>query len=282
MALCNNTERLKSAFVGRLLGFGEGAFGGTAEGLVEYRGLIGAAASMAVEVIDKSDALYHDAEHTMMVTLVGQEILRGKLLAEGGVSARDWAHFTLSLLCHDIGYVRGICPGDGSGSAVVDGTGRTVAIPEGATDAWLTPFHVERGKLFVRTRFGDHPLIDPDVIVESIEHTRFPVPEAGDSTQTADWAGLVRAADLIGQLADPDYLRKLPALWHEFQETGANERMGNATPQDLRDTYPEFFWNQVHPYIRDGIAYLEVTQDGRSWLASLYSHVFYQVHRSVL
>ena len=47
-----------------------------------------------------------------MVTLVGQEILRGKHVSVGGISPRDWLHFIISLLCHDIGYVRGICQGD--------------------------------------------------------------------------------------------------------------------------------------------------------------------------
>src|SRR4029453_12190281 len=42
----------------------------------------------------------------------GQEILRGKHVREGGVSPRDWMHFILSLLCHDIGYVRGVCRED--------------------------------------------------------------------------------------------------------------------------------------------------------------------------
>lgn len=282
MALCNNTELLKDAFMERLQGFGEFAFGKGSDGAPEYLNTVRAAANMAVEVIAKSDALYHDVEHTMMVTLVGQEIFRGKLLSEGQVTARDWAHFTISLLCHDIGYVRGICPGDDGAIAVSDASGTRVEIPAGATDAWLTPYHVERGKLFVESRFANNALLDPGIISSSIENTRFPVPDASDSQQTDDWAGLVRAADLIGQLADPDYLRKLPALWHEFEETGANERMGNATPQDLRDTYPDFFWTMVHTHIAAGIRYLEVTQNGRNWLASLYSHVFYQAHRSQL
>jgi hypothetical protein len=43
----------------------------------------------ALEIIANSDAPYHDANHTMMVTSVGMEILRGKILIEGGVSAKE-------------------------------------------------------------------------------------------------------------------------------------------------------------------------------------------------
>ena len=87
-----------------------------------------------------------------MVTLVGQEILRGRHISVGGVTPRDWLHFIVSLLCHDIGYVRGICQGDGGGSYVTNLAGDKVTLPEGATDASMTPYHVARSKLFVRER----------------------------------------------------------------------------------------------------------------------------------
>ena len=66
----------------------------------------------------------------------------------------DWAHLTLAMLLHDIGFVRGVCPGDGLGHCVVDGQGTTVTLPRGASDAWLAPYHVERGKIAVRARFS--------------------------------------------------------------------------------------------------------------------------------
>jgi hypothetical protein len=83
-------------------------------------GIIGFIARLAMENIANSDAPYHDMNHTAMVTLVGQEILRGKHITEGGVTPRDWLHFIISLLCHDIGYVRGVCRGDGNGRYICD------------------------------------------------------------------------------------------------------------------------------------------------------------------
>lgn len=52
------------------------------------------------EIISHSDALYHNADHTIHVTMVGLEILRGKQLKDGGVTPQDWVNFTISLLCH--------------------------------------------------------------------------------------------------------------------------------------------------------------------------------------
>ncbi|WMT72859.1 hypothetical protein [Bradyrhizobium sp. Ash2021] len=121
--------------------------------------------------------------------------------------------------------------------------------------------------------------IDTREIEANIEHTRFPVPEDEQHTSTADYPGLLRAADLIGQLADIDYLRKTSALFAEFQETGASEKLGYQTPDDLRAAYPAFFWQAVRPYIGDALRYLQVTQEGKQWIANLYAHVFSEEHR---
>jgi hypothetical protein len=184
----------------------------------DYPGVIAFIGRVAMENIANSDAPYHNAEHTMMVTLVGQEILRGKHIREGGVTPRDWLHFIISLLCHDIGYVRGVCLGDGNGRYFSNEQGDLVDVPDGSTDASMTPYHVSRSKVFVRERFGRARLAQFDTLVieRNIEHTRFPFPESETHVDTTDFPGLVRAADLVGQLADMNYLRKIPALFVEF------------------------------------------------------------------
>ena len=153
----------------------------------DYADIIGWAGNMALENIANSDALYHDVDHTILVTLVGQEILRGKHIREGGVAAEDWLHFTISLLCHDIGYVKGICRQDTGDRFASGRDGATITLGPGATDASLTPYHVDRGKLFVQERFGGHSLIDVGFIQRCIEPTRFPVPTAEDDE--SDTAG---------------------------------------------------------------------------------------------
>ena len=130
-------------------------------------------------------------------------------------------------------------------------------MPEGAIDAALTPYHVARSKLFVRERFSD-AIIDLDIpqIEKNIEHTSFPVPDDKAHESTGDFPGLVRAADLIGQLADINYLRKQPALFYEFRETGMSDKLGYKTVADLRDNYPDFFCQKVQPYIGNALRYL--------------------------
>lgn len=237
---------------------------------------------LALENIANSDALYHDIEHTVMVTLVGQAILEGKHLCEGGVTPRDWMHVTIALLCHDIGYVRGVCRRD-EGGVFATGIGdETAPFPSQGTDAALTLYHVDRSKLFVCERFGGNRLegvdVDAEVLASYIEMTRFPVPDEERYKDTKGYAGLVRAADYIGQLGDPDYLRKAPALFYEFEEIGANEKYGYQKPGDLRETFAGFYWGVVSPYIQDALRYLRQTQEGKEWIARLYSLVFAAEH----
>ncbi|OHC75724.1 MAG: metal-dependent phosphohydrolase [Rhodospirillales bacterium RIFCSPLOWO2_02_FULL_58_16] len=244
----------------------------------EFAGIIRFVGRIALENIANTDAAYHDLNHTIMVTQVGQEIIRGKHLIEGGVTTKDWMHFVISLLCHDIGYVRGILKGDACGSYVKNLDGETVELDHGATDAALTPYHVHRSRLFVRERFGGNPVIDVNIIEANILNTCFPVPGGEDGGKDKGYPGLVRAADLIGQLADIGYERKQSALFHEFQETGTAEILGFKSPGDLRAAYPKFFWGAVSPYINDTLHYLSVTQDGKQWIANLFAHVFAQEH----
>jgi hypothetical protein len=273
----NPVKIVIDAFVGELKRVYEETYGILEPG---YPGIIGFVARLALENIANTDAAYHDVEHTIMVTLVGQEILRGRHVSVGGVTPREWLHFIVSLLCHDIGYVRGVCRGDSDGCYVINTAGETAVLPKGATDASMTPYHVARSKLFVRERFGKVALIHLDTaeIEANIEYTRFPVPNDEQHAATSDFPGLLRAADLIGQLADVNYLRKTSALFNEFRETGVTDALNYSNAGDLRINYPRFFWENVQPYIKDALRYLRVTQEGQLWVANLYANVFAVEH----
>jgi hypothetical protein len=235
------------------------------------------AARLIIERIGSSDALYHDAHHTAMVALAAQDILRG-LRFEKSVSPSDWYHFIMAALAHDLGYVRGVCAGDRADRFVIDDAGNSVVAPRGASDAFLTPYHVDRSKISVRERFKTVPQVNGERIARAIEMTRFPIPKDADHAETDGEAGLLRAADLIGQLGDPLYLSKLNALYYEFMEIGRLEQLGYKTPADLIECYPTFFWNAVEPYLGDALRYLDYTIEGKQWIANLYSHVLSVAH----
>src|SRR5246127_4327552 len=110
--------------------------------------LVPSVARMALECIANSDALYHNVEHTMLVTLAGHDIFVGRALLTQS-TPNDYAHLIIACLMHDIGYVRGILKGDGIDGYVIDADGRKVMLPRGSSDAALMPYHVDRSKLFV-------------------------------------------------------------------------------------------------------------------------------------
>jgi hypothetical protein len=232
-----------------------------------------AAARLVIECLANSDALYHTFEHTLLVTLAGRDILRGRALREP-TGPDDWLHFLLACLTHDIGYVRGVVDGDEADRFVINAAGESVTLSRGASDAALAPYHVDRSKLFILARFRTSELIDCERVARMIEFTRFPVPTAHRDVELDSETGLVRAADLIGQLGDPTYIRKANALFHEFAEIGLARQLGYDSPADLIESYPGFFWSQVSGHIAPALRHLNVTIEGRRWIAQLYANVF--------
>jgi hypothetical protein len=244
-------------------------YGSTDARLIE---IVQSAASLAMDCIGNSDALYHDVEHTMLVTLAGYDILTGRRLLKE-TSASDFAHVIIACLFHDIGYVRGILDDDGTDGYVIDLKGNKAKLPRGSSDAALMPYHVDRSILFVKARFETMKALDASRIARAIEFTRFP--SSKSPNDSGDEEGmLVRAADFIGQLGDPHYLRKANALFYEFEEIGMNKQLGYLSPADLIERYPQFYWNNISTYLQDAIRYLNVTSNGRRWIDSLYSNVF--------
>ena len=244
-------------------------FASTDASLIE---LVPSAARLALDCIGNSDALYHNVEHTMLVTLAGYDIMRGRALLTP-THASDFAHLIVACLFHDIGYVRGILKGDGPEGYVIDANGGKTKLVRGSSDAALMPYHVDRSKLFVMERLGQSKFLDAARIARAIEYTSYRSLQDSDDKDNEEGL-LVRAADMIGQLGDPHYLRKANALYYEFEEVGMNRQLGFTSPADLTDRYPQFFWNRISAQVPTAIRYLNVTSSGRQWIATLYSNVF--------
>lgn len=240
----------------------------------EFSGLISFVGKMALEKLANCDAAYHDLHHTILVTDVAKEILKGKYILEHTVTPSDWLNFTVSALFHDIGYIKGICPGDKDGLYQVNDEGEVISLPVGCTDASLTQYHVERSKIYVKSRFQHFEQFDVKAICEMIERTRFPVPENKMYYLTSDMPGLLRAADLIGQFGDLLYVKKISSLFVEFEETGIAIEMGYSSGADLRQKYPEFFWNNISHLLADAVKYLRVTPSGMKCLSNLFTNIY--------
>lgn len=260
-------ELAADALEGFLGAFMRRRFGSSQTQFVE---IVPTAARIAIDCIGNSDALYHNVEHTMLVTLAAHDILCGRAL-HTNMTADDYAHIIIACLAHDIGYVRGLFREDDADGFVIDSNGKKVILPRGSSDAGLMPYHVDRSKLYVMERIASISPLDTQRIALAIEGTRFPPVEGQDFGEDAS---IVRAADFIGQLGDPNYLRKANALYCEFEEVGMNRQLGYDSPADIVNRYPQFYWNSVAPHIQTEIRYLNKTASGRQWIANLYGNVF--------
>ena len=69
-------------------------FGSTRANLI---GDLQSAARLAIECIGNSDALYHNVEHTMLVTLVGYDVMKGRSVIKS-TSASDYTHLLVACL----------------------------------------------------------------------------------------------------------------------------------------------------------------------------------------
>jgi hypothetical protein len=237
---------------------------------------LGALARSTIKCLARSDALYHNYEHTLQVTMVGRDILEGMTLSHR-IEPADYSHLIVACLLHDIGYMRGVLSGDTETEFVVDGGGNRITLPRGASDAALSSYHVDRSKLFAFERLANSPTIDASRVAAAIEMTRFPAQDRAGADHCIE-PKLVQAADLIGQLGDPMYPRKANALYTEFEEIGMNRQLGYSSPADIIDKYPAFFWNSVSAHIEDGIKYLNMTVSGRQWIANLHHHILCAEH----
>ena len=244
----------------------------------QHRETIAQVARMSLARMALSDALYHNLDHTLLVTMVGHDILRGQIVRDGKMSSSEWVNFVCSLLCFATGFYRYACPGDDREHCVIDENGNTTEVPRGVTNGWLWPYFTDRSKIFVRHHYTDNPVLDVDAMTANIEYARFP-PPVELHPETATYPGLLRASHIIGAVADPNFLLKMPALVQELEESGMVERLGFRTAAEFQTHYPELFWKTLHPLIIDAVDLLNHTGQGREWIANMHAHLLAEEHR---
>jgi hypothetical protein len=231
---------------------------------------LAAATEQALALLQHCTCSYHDAEHTMLVTRVGQLILKGRQQQYADVTCHDALQALVALLFHDVGYIRQLLPQDNSTSCVTDPKGTTIEVPATASDAIMTPYHVQRGMMFIAENFAANSTVDITKVQAHIQMTLFPVPKLSKFQTTDTPSAWVRGADLIGQIADPNYRNKLPSLYAEFVEFGEAQRQGYTHANDLWSNFAGFYAAKVQPYIQPSLSYLDATPQGRQWTVRLH------------
>lgn len=146
--------------------------------------------------------LYHNRAHANEVVLCAARVLHGLHLAGQGLDADHIDAALIGALMHDVGYLMKDEEASGTG-------------------AQFTDTHVLRGVDFVRTHLIDLPPLVLEATTKAILLTDHRKPSAWiafDSRQQRRAAYATATADLIGQMANREYLERLLLLYFEFEE----------------------------------------------------------------
>lgn len=189
------------------------------------------------------DARYHDLEHTMQGTLCMARLMAGYAGAgaQPTLDARRFELGLLAILLHDTGYLK--LRGDNEG-----------------TGAKYTLIHVGRSADFAEMLLGEkgYPAEDIATVRQMIRCTGVNTDVTalnfvGDLERKLGFA--LGTADLLGQMAAPDYIEKLPVLYMEFAESakspyGRASAPPFASEEELIRKTPAFWEKFVLPKIK--------------------------------
>lgn len=146
--------------------------------------------------------LYHNTIHTNEVVLCSARMLHG--LASAGRCLDD-EHIDAALigaLMHDVGYLMSDEEAAGTG-------------------AQFTSTHVSRGVAFTRKHLNDLPpsLLEATIkVIQVTDHRQHPDWVTFDNPQQELAAFATATSDLIGQMANREYIERLLFLYFEFEE----------------------------------------------------------------
>lgn len=198
------------------------------------------------------DARYHDFEHTLQGTLCLARLLHGRHAAGAQplVPQRAFELALLAILFHDTGYLkkRGDSAGTGAKYTVVH-VARSADLAEGFLAAHgLAPGDIRAVRNMIRCTG-----VNADLTA---------IPFQSDLERLLGCA--VGTADLLGQMAAPDYVEKLPALYEEFAEAVRHDRANAGrlaeyrSAADLARATPAFWDHYVRPKIEREFGGLQV------------------------
>jgi hypothetical protein len=171
-----------------------------------------------------SNTKYHDLEHTCAVTLATARLMHGIHVQNQTFSSRVIQLGLIGALFHDTGLIQTVEENDGTGAQYTIGhEDRSIALME----RYLSD------KGFSAEDFLDCSHI---IMCTKLSLPLNEIPFRSEETKTM--GKVLGSADLIAQMADRNYLKKLPLLFLEFKEAGM---AGFETPLELFENTGEFY-----------------------------------------
>lgn len=152
----------------------------------------------------ESNTSYHNSEHTLSVFLAMARVMNGARLSGEAVTKRNMELGLISSLFHDTGLIQE------AGDMIGTGAKHTVGHEERSADL-LSGYLGRRGRN--SEDISDcRSMIFSTILGKEISEISF-------RNKEIELIGKCLAAcDLLGQMADPEYLSKLTLLFYEFEE----------------------------------------------------------------
>jgi len=175
-----------------------------------------------------SNTKYHNLEHTCAVTLATARLLHGLHVQNHKFSSRVIQLGLIAALFHDTGFIQTI--------EESEGTGAQFTIGHEDRSITLMTKHLD-GKGFTAEEIRDcGHIIRCTILTHSLKNIPF------HSNEIRTMGSILGSADLIAQVADRNYLEKLPLLFLEFEEAGMPDF---ETPLELFKNTEEFYHSVV-------------------------------------
>jgi len=189
------------------------------------------------------DIRYHDFEHTLQGALCLTRLLHGRHRAgaEPRLTVKAFELGLLAILFHDTGYLKR--------REDVEGTGAKYTVTHvGRSAAFAAEFLVPKG-------YSDSDVLAVQNMIHctgistDLEAIRF----QSELERTVGYA--LGTADLLGQMAAPDYVEKLPVLYSEFAEAARHATASAAklfafdSAEALMRNTPAFWDKYVRPKV---------------------------------
>jgi hypothetical protein len=189
------------------------------------------------------DAKYHDLEHTLQGTLAFARLLKGysSARARPELTRSAFELGLLAILLHDTGYLKERSDREGTGAkyTLVHVTRSAEFAKKLLTENKFSPLEVRAVQNMIRCTGVNTDLAS--------------IPFHDDLERQVGFA--LGTADLLGQMAAPDYIDKLQTLYQEFEEANrySSKRSGDtfANADELRRKTPEFWEKYVLPKIEN-------------------------------
>ena len=217
--------------------------------------------------MSKSDSLLFSLNHTIKCATIALDVVRGQTIQTGQSDAQGLRQILCATLFSRVGILRGLFSEDKDPTFLVS-NGEMITLPFTQTDSALWQHCTNRSCTYIRTKLGDVPYLDIELLAEAIQCADFTKPMPARNANRL--SSITRACQIIGLMSNLDPNRTTLKTFLSAREGGVLESFGFKTLDQFRAGYNQYFWENLFTGITDIIPVLEETDSGFDRMMDIY------------